>query len=71
MRDLRQKKGLTLAAVATVLGTAKAVVSGWETGSKDPGRDMVFILSDLLGPEVLDRFAEEARQRLSESGRVA
>jgi transcriptional regulator with XRE-family HTH domain len=66
---MRKSKGLTLADVASALGTAKAVVSQWELCTKDPGRDMVFILADLLGPEVLDHFAVEARKR--QSGRVA
>lgn len=61
LRELRKSKGLTLDALATVIGTSKPVVSQWESKTKDPGRDMVFLLADVLGQEVLHRFAEETR----------
>lgn len=69
LRTLRQNKDLTLEALAARLSTSKAVLSGWELSTKDPGRDMVFLLADELGPEVLSYFAEEARAK--HKGRVA
>jgi len=69
LRTLRKAQGLTLAGLAERIGTSKAVLSGWELSTKDPGRDMVFGLADQLGPEVLRHFADEARAK--QNGQVA
>lgn len=70
LRELRKKAQLTQSQLATRLQTAKPTVSQWELGTKDPGRDMTFLLADELGSEVLDHFAEEARAKKA-SGAVA
>lgn len=69
LRQLRQTKGLTLEALAKRIGTSKHVLSGWELSTKDPGRDMTFLLADELGEEVLRRFGQEARAK--QTGQVA
>ena len=69
LRELRNNQGMTQQDVAALVGTAKAVISQWESGTRRPGYDKMVRLAEVLGPEVHEHFAEEARAR--QDGRVA
>ncbi len=59
----RENKGLTRSQLANELGVSIQIVAMWESGQKSPSRDATFRLADLLGPQVLEMFAAEARDR--------
>lgn len=67
LRALRKAKGMTQSAVAQRLGVAKPVISRWESATRRPTYDKMLALADLLGPEVMERFASESKS----DGRVA
>lgn len=50
IRTARQKKGLTQAELATVVGVTKASVSGWETGQNNPDIRHLARISTALKP---------------------
>ncbi len=63
LRALRKQRKLTQSAVADVLGVTVRGYQQWEAGVSKPEHDHLFKLAELLGQEVLVRFAEEARTR--------
>lgn len=52
IRDARERRGLTQADVAAVLGKTPTAVSYWESGQRSPGLDDVAQLARLLGVSV-------------------
>ncbi len=65
--ELRRAKGLTQAQVGEMLRLSDVAVTHWETGKHRPTYDKMLALADLLGPEVMERFAAESKS----DGRVA
>lgn len=57
---MRAEKNIRLATLAQRIGVSRQIVYEWESGSKSPDRDKVFILAEILGQEVLQRFSREA-----------
>lgn len=69
LRAMRIGKGLTQRALGKMLGVSDVAVVQWEAGNALPRYDKMLALSDLLGPEVQEHFAAEARAK--QDGRVA
>jgi len=63
MRVMRINKGFKQTQLAKAVGVARQTLAAWESGRKNPDRDNVFRLADLLGPEVLANFEAEARAK--------
>lgn len=62
IKDIRTRKGLTQAEVASALGVSSVVYSRYETGSRQPSIDMLIQMADIFGVTVdylLDRQAIE------------
>ena len=51
IKDIRTRKGLTQAEVASALGVSSVVYSRYETGSRQPSID-ILILADIFGVTV-------------------
>lgn len=54
LRLLRERRGLSQSEVANALDVAPAVVSGWETGSRQPSVDRLLQLAGLYGLDLGD-----------------
>lgn len=52
IKDIRVRKGLTQAEVASALGVSSVVYSRYETGSRQPSIDMLVQMSDIFGVTV-------------------
>lgn len=52
IKDIRARKGLTQAEVASALGVSPVVYSRYETGSRQPSIDMLVQMSDIFGVTV-------------------
>lgn len=65
IKELRQKKGMTLEQVATIVGVGKSTVRKWETGMiANMKRDKIQLLATALGttPAYLMGWKEEKRE---------
>jgi transcriptional regulator with XRE-family HTH domain len=69
LRRQKQTPELLQKDLAEMVGVSAAVVCQWEAGTRRPGYDKMCRLAEILGPEVHDHFAEEARAK--QAGRVA
>ena len=49
IKDIRTRKGLTQAEVASALGVSSVVYSRYETGSRQPSIDILIQLADFFG----------------------
>ena len=52
IKDIRVRKGLTQAEVASALGVSSVVYSRYETGSRQPSIDMLVQMADIFGVTV-------------------
>lgn len=52
IKDIRTRKGLTQAEVASALGVSSVVYSRYETGSRQPSIDILIQLADIFGVTV-------------------
>lgn len=52
IKDIRARKGLTQAEVASALGVSSVVYSRYETGSRQPSIDMLVQMADIFGVTV-------------------
>ena len=52
IKDIRLRKGLTQADVATALGVSSVVYSRYETGKRQPSIDMLIQMADIFGVTV-------------------
>lgn len=52
IKDIRARKGLTQAEVASALGVSSVVYSRYETGSRQPSIDMLIQMADIFGVTV-------------------
>jgi len=52
IKDIRVRKGLTQAEVASALGVSSVVYSRYETGSRQPSIDMLVQIADIFGVTV-------------------
>ncbi len=52
IKDIRTRKGLTQAEVASALGVSSVVYSRYETGSRQPSIDILIQLADVFGVTV-------------------
>ena len=52
IKDIRLRKGLTLADVAAALGVSSVVYSRYETGKRQPSIDMLIQMADIFGVTV-------------------
>lgn len=52
IKDIRIRKGLTQAEVATAIGVSSVVYSRYETGSRQPSVDTLVQMADLFGVTV-------------------
>lgn len=52
IKDIRTRKGLTQAEVASSLGVSSVVYSRYETGSRQPSIDILIQLADIFGVTV-------------------
>lgn len=52
IKDIRARKGLTQAEVASALGVSPVVYSRYETGSRQPSIDMLVQMADIFGVTV-------------------
>ena len=52
IKDIRTRKGLTQAEVASALGVSSVVYSRYETGSRQPSIDMLVQMADIFGVTV-------------------
>ena len=52
IKDIRTRKGLTQAEVASALGVSSVVYSHYETGSRQPSIDILIQLADIFGVTV-------------------
>lgn len=52
IKDIRTRKGLTQAEVATLLNVSSVVYSRYETGSRQPSIDVLVQLADIFGVTV-------------------
>lgn len=52
IKDIRTRKGLTQAEVASALGVSSVVYSRYETGSRQPSIDILLQLADIFGVTV-------------------
>ena len=48
IKDIRTRKGLTQAEVASALGVSSVVYSRYETGSRQPSIDILIQLADIF-----------------------
>lgn len=48
LKELRKEKGFTQVQLAEALGVSKGTVAMWETGKREPGFEMLNVLSDLF-----------------------
>lgn len=72
LRSLRKAHGFAQEELARRVGVQRPVVSQWESGARRPGYDKMLALSELLGAEVMERFASERFASESKAdGRVA
>ena len=70
LTQLRQNKMMLQKDLAGSIGVSDAVVSQWEAGTRRPSYDKMCQLAEVLGPEVHEQFANEARAK-KQSGAVA
>jgi predicted transcriptional regulator len=61
LKATRLEKRYSTRQVAEFVGVARQNVTAWESGDKSPDRDNTYLLVDLLGPELHEHFAAEAR----------
>lgn len=52
IKDIRIRKGLTQAEVATAIGVSSVVYSRYETGSRQPSVDVLVQMADIFGVTV-------------------
>lgn len=52
IKNIRARKGLTQAEVASALGVSSVVYSRYETGSRQPSIDMLVQMADIFGVTV-------------------
>lgn len=52
IKDIRSRKGLTQAEVASALGVSSVVYSRYETGSRQPSIDTLIQMADIFGVTV-------------------
>ena len=52
IKDIRVRKGLTQAEVASAVGVSSVVYSRYETGSRQPSIDMLVQMADIFGVTV-------------------
>lgn len=52
IKDIRSRKGLTQAEVASAIGVSSVVYSRYETGSRQPSIDILIQLADIFGVTV-------------------
>lgn len=52
IKDIRARKGLTQAEVASALGVSSVVYSRYETGSRQPSIDTLIQMADIFGVTV-------------------
>lgn len=69
LTQLRQNHNLLQKDLAKELSVSDAVVCQWEAGTRRPSYDKMCRLAEVLGAEVHDHFAQEARDK--QNGRVA
>lgn len=60
LKTLYKKKGYTATKLAYKLGTTESQVYGWARRRTKPSLTSFYRLIDLLGPEVIECFREEA-----------
>ena len=48
LRLLREKQGISVATLATIMGVAVNTVSRWETGNREPGLNTIKKLAEVL-----------------------
>lgn len=53
LKELRQKKNLTLKQVATLVGVAESTVCLWEKGCRRPALEKMFILAEIFKTPVV------------------
>ena len=52
IRELRQEKQLTQTQFAKLCQVSQTTLSGWETGSFEPGIDMITFIADYFGVSI-------------------
>ena len=61
LKDWRAASGMTQTAAAEKLGVRPATWSEWESGARQPGRDLAILLEDMTGGAVpLESWSENA-----------
>lgn len=62
LKELRRSKNFTVKSLAKKLKVSPRVVFAWEAGTKVPNGKNLLSLSRELGPDVIERFQQEATQ---------
>ena len=63
LKSLRQRRRLTLRALAQRLGVTYQAVHNWEKGTNDPSADLLPIIAQELGCEIGDMYLETVPPR--------